>query len=71
LHPAAYSNASTPPNLRITGFEASGATNSSISRNHTLQLTWIKHNHTIKTGGRYRYITGYYSNVFASEQLGM
>jgi Carboxypeptidase regulatory-like domain/TonB dependent receptor len=73
--PPPYPNASTVPNFSIAGFQTSGGTNSSISRNDTFQLldnlTWIKHSHTIKIGGDYRYMTGFYSNVFASDQLGV
>jgi hypothetical protein len=62
------------PNFQIAGFQQTGGTASSITRNNTIQfldnLTWIKNSHTLKFGGDYRYLTGYGSNVFASTRLG-
>jgi Carboxypeptidase regulatory-like domain/TonB dependent receptor len=73
--PPPYPNAATVPNFSIAGFQATGGTNSSVSRNDTFQLldnlTWVKHSHTVKFGGDYRYMTGYYTNVFANDQLGV
>ena len=47
---------------------------SSISKGNTLQfidnLTWIHGPHTLKFGGDYRYMTAYFSNVFASSRAG-
>ena len=73
--PPPYPNANTMPNFNIQGFNQTGGTNSSIGRNNTFQLidglTWSKHQHTIKFGGDFRYMTGFYSNVFANDQLGV
>jgi hypothetical protein len=73
--PPPYPNANTEPNFNITGFQQTGGTNSSRSRNNTTQLldnlTWVRHQHTLKFGADYRYMTGFYSNVFANDQLGV
>jgi len=73
--PPPYPNANTEPNFNITGFQQTGGTNSSRSRNNTTQLldnlTWIRSQHTLKFGGDFRYMTGFYSNVFANDQLGV
>jgi hypothetical protein len=73
--PGPYIPFASVPNFQVTGFQSTGGTNASISRNNTFQLldnlTWIKHTHTIKMGGDYRYMTGYYSGVFANDQLGV
>ncbi len=73
--PPPYPTARTTPNFSIAGFQATGGANSSIGRNNTFQvldnLTWTKGRHTMKFGGDYRRMTGYYSDVFASDQLGV
>jgi carboxypeptidase family protein len=62
------------PNFKITGFQATGTSTSSTSKNGTFQvldtLTWTKDKHTMKFGADYRYLTGLYTNVFASSRLG-
>jgi len=73
--PPPYPTANAVPNFSIAGFQQTGGTNSSIGRNNTFQvldnLTWTKGSHTMKFGGDYRRMTGYYSDVFASDQLGV
>jgi Carboxypeptidase regulatory-like domain/TonB dependent receptor len=62
------------PSFSITGFQSASFGSSSISKGNTLQfidnLTWIKGKHTLKFGGDYRYMTAYFSNVFASSRAG-
>jgi len=73
--PPPYIPFASVPNFSITGFQQSGGTNGSISRNLTQQvidnLTWTKHSHTIKFGGDFRNMRGYYTGVFANDQLGV
>jgi hypothetical protein len=63
------------PNFSIAGFQQTGGTNSSKGKNNTFQvldnLTWTKGRHTMKYGGDFRHMTGYYSDVFANDQLGV
>jgi hypothetical protein len=63
------------PNFRITGLQPTGGQASSRSRNGTFQLldtlTWTKKSHTMKFGGDYRYLTGLYTNVFATNRMGV
>lgn len=62
------------PTFNISGFTRGAFTTSSISRANTIQaldnLTWIKGRHTLKFGGDYRYMTAYFSNVFATSRAG-
>jgi hypothetical protein len=62
------------PSFSITGFQSASFGSSSISKGNTLQfidnLTWIHGRHTLKFGGDYRYMTAYFSNVFASSRSG-
>jgi Carboxypeptidase regulatory-like domain/TonB dependent receptor len=62
------------PDFRIAGFQQTGGNGSNRSFNNTTQLldnlTWTKGKHTLKFGGDYRYMTGYYSNVFSSVRVG-
>ena len=62
------------PNFKITGLQATGGQASSLSKNGTFQileaLTWTKGQHTMKFGADYRYLTGLYTNVFATSRLG-
>jgi hypothetical protein len=62
------------PNVIITGYRGTGGTASSLGANKTMQLldttTWTKGKHTLKFGADYRYLTGLYTNVFASRRLG-
>jgi hypothetical protein len=72
--PQPYSIGGNLPNFIITGFQQTGGTAFSITRNNTFQvldtLTWTKGSHTLKFGGDYRRMSAYYSNVFASSRLG-
>src|SRR4051794_2010919 len=62
------------PDVRITGYQQTGGTASSKGANKVWQvldtLTWSKEKHTVKFGADYRYLTGLYTNVFASRRLG-
>ena len=62
------------PSFSITGFTGTGGGTSSIAKTNTTQfldnLTWSKSKHTVKFGGDYRYLTGLYTNVFASSRMG-
>ena len=62
------------PSFSITGFQGASFGSSSISKGNTLQfidnLTWVNGRHTLKFGGDYRYMTAYFSNVFASSRAG-
>src|SRR3954467_11991729 len=60
------------PTFNISGFTRGAFTTSSISKADTSQvldnLTWIKGRHTMKFGADYRYMTAYFSNVFAASR---
>ena len=62
------------PDFRITGFQSTGGGSSSQSKNRVWQvldtLTWTRGQHTLKFGGDYRYLSGLYTNVFATRRLG-
>jgi hypothetical protein len=62
------------PNYNIAGFQTTGGSNSSISKQGTIQLlenlTWNASGHAVKIGGDVRLLTGYASNVYASTRLG-
>jgi hypothetical protein len=62
------------PSFSITGFQSTGGGQSSYSRTSTSQvldnLTWTNGRHTVKFGGDYRYLTGYYNNNFGSTRVG-
>ncbi len=62
------------PNVVLAGYQGTGGTASSLGANRSLQLidtlTWTKGKHTLKFGADYRYLTGLYTNVFASRRLG-
>lgn len=62
------------PNFRVQGLQYTGGQASSLSRNGTKQvldtLSWTKQKHTFKFGADYRYLTGLYTNVFATSRLG-
>ncbi len=64
----------TEPNFRIRGFQNTGGQSSNLAKNGTTQLldtvTWTKGSHNMKFGADYRYLTGLYTNVFASLRLG-
>jgi len=63
------------PNVRITGYQYTGGAASNLGANKAMQLldtlSWIKGKHTLKFGADYRYLTGLYTNVFASRRLGL
>ena len=62
------------PNFKITGLQSTGGQASSRARNGTFQtldtFSWTKQQHTFKFGADYRYLTGLYTNVFATSRLG-
>ena len=62
------------PTFSITGFTSTSGGSTSISKTNTTQfldnLTWSKSKHTVKFGGDFRYLTGLYTNVFASNRMG-
>ncbi len=62
------------PNFNIAGFQATGGTASSTGRNGTFQIldnvTWTRHEHTVKVGIDYRYLTGHSDSVYANYRLG-
>jgi hypothetical protein len=62
------------PNFNISGFTATSATYTQFSRTATRQLidnvTFTRGGHTLKMGGDYRYLTGYYNGNFASTRMG-
>jgi hypothetical protein len=74
LLPQAPPAGSAVPNFKITGFQSTGGSASSISSTSTYQvldnLTYTKDKHTYKVGGDYRYLKALYTNVFASQRLG-
>ncbi|MGD1070220.1 MAG: TonB-dependent receptor [Bryobacteraceae bacterium] len=63
------------PEFKISGFQTAGAGASSISQTSTKQvidnLTLTKGKHTYKFGVDYRYLTGLYTNVFATDRMGV
>jgi hypothetical protein len=62
------------PSFSITGFTGTTGGTTSISRTNTRQLldnlTWTRGRHSVKVGVDYRYLTGLYTNVFASSRMG-
>ena len=60
--------------FKVTGFTSTSSGSSSISRTSTSQildnLTVTHGKHTYKFGMDYRYLTGLYTNVFASTRMG-
>ncbi len=62
------------PDVRIAGYQSTGGYASNSGANRSIQLldtlSWTKGSHTIKFGADYRYLTGLYTNVFASRRLG-
>jgi hypothetical protein len=72
--PQPYSVGANVPNFNITGFQQTGGSAFSRTVNDTFQildsLTWTKGTHTLKFGGDYRRLSGYYANVFSSSRLG-
>jgi hypothetical protein len=74
LLPQAPPAGNAVPNFKISGFQSTGGSASSISTTSTYQvldnLTYTKDKHTLKFGGDYRYLKALYTNVFASQRLG-
>ena len=72
--PQAPPTGNAVPNFRISGFQSTGGSGSSISQTSTYQvldnLTYTRGSHTVKAGGDYRYLKALYTNVFASQRLG-
>ncbi len=62
------------PNFAIQGFQQTGGTASTSSRQRTYQIldniTWVKNNHTVKVGGDYRFVEGTSANVYGAFRLG-
>ncbi len=60
------------PSFSTTGFQTGTFDSSSISKGDTTQildnLTFINGRHTFKFGGDYRYLSAYFSNVFAGSR---
>jgi hypothetical protein len=65
----------TGPSFSISGFTRASVGSSSISQTSTKQvidnLTLTKGKHTYKFGVDYRYLTALYTNVFASDRMGI
>lgn len=63
------------PEFKISGFQTMGSSASSISQTSTFQvldnLTLTKGKHTYKFGVDYRYLTALYTNVFATDRMGV
>ena len=72
--PTPYPTSGPVPWFNISGFQATGGSAGSRSRNGTQQildnLTWIKGSHTVKFGADYRYLTGHGQNVYDAYELG-
>jgi hypothetical protein len=62
------------PNYNIAGFQQTGGTASSVTRNGTFQiidnLSWTKGQHNFKFGADYRYLTGYSGGVYSNYRMG-
>ncbi|MGD1090738.1 MAG: TonB-dependent receptor [Bryobacteraceae bacterium] len=63
------------PAFAITGFQTTASTYSQYARTSTRQMldniTWTRGKHTVKIGGDYRYLTGYYNANFAATRMGI
>ncbi len=72
--PQPYPTSGAVPYFNIAGFQATGGTSGSKSRNGTQQvldnLTWIKGAHTVKGGADYRYLTAHGQNVYDNYEVG-
>ena len=64
----------TAPNFQITGFQQTAGANPSLQRSNIFQVldnvTWTKHNHTLKFGGDFRRMTDHDDNVFGNTRSG-
>ena len=65
----------TNPNFKISGFQSTGGSYSSINNTETFQFldnfTWSHGHHTVKFGGDYRYLTALYTDAFGFDFLGV
>ena len=72
--PQPYPTSGAVPWFNISGFQATGGSSGTKSRNGTYQildnLTWIKGSHTMKFGGDYRYLIYHGQNVYDNLELG-
>jgi hypothetical protein len=72
--PKPYPSGNAVPNFQISGFQATGGTASTYSRQSTKQvldnITWTRGKHQLKFGGDYRYMLGLATNVYANLRLG-
>jgi len=72
--PQPYPTSGAVPWFNISGFQATGGSSGTRSRNGTYQvldnLTWIKGSHTMKFGGDYRYLNYHGQNVYDNLELG-
>jgi hypothetical protein len=72
--PQPYPTSGAVPWFNISGFQATGGSSGTKSRNGTYQildnLTWIKGSHTMKFGADYRYLIYHGQNVYDNLELG-
>ncbi len=65
----------TNPNFKISGFQSTGGSYSSINNTQTIQFldnfTWTRGQHTMKFGGDVRYLTAVYTDAFGFDFLGV
>jgi Carboxypeptidase regulatory-like domain/TonB dependent receptor len=65
----------TNPNFKISGFQSTGGSYSSINNTQTFQfldnLTMNRGRHTLKFGGDYRYLTALFTDAFGFDFLGV
>lgn len=68
-------NVNTDPNVKISGFQSTGGSYSSLNNTQTVQLldnlTLTRGNHTMKFGADYRYMTGLFTDAFGFDFLGV
>jgi carboxypeptidase family protein/TonB-dependent receptor-like protein len=65
----------TDPNVKISGFQSTGGSYSSINNTETFQFldnfTWTRGRHSVKFGGDLRYLTALYTDAFGFDFLGV
>ncbi len=65
----------TNPNFKISGFQSTGGSYSSINNTETAQIldnfTLTRGRHTVKFGGDFRYLTALYTDAFGFDFLGV
>ncbi|HEY2019128.1 MAG TPA: TonB-dependent receptor, partial [Bryobacteraceae bacterium] len=65
----------TNPNFKISGFQSTGGSYSSLSNTQTVQildnLSWTRGHHSLKFGGDYRNLTALYTDAFGFDFLGV